>query len=107
MVGLGAIRYQNRVALFHHQLFLGLPRRCPTLPFIIPRMTTKRFMQAVEILAPEDQFIPGVAQSVKANPLPMHDSLQIKAAEYWLKFGDRGFGIIVGRSKPGLLHWGC
>jgi len=69
--------------------------------------TANQFMQPVDILAPSDQFIPGVAQFVNTKPLPVEDSLQIKAAEYWLKFGDRGFGIIVGRSKPGLLHWGC
>ena len=51
-------------------------------------------MQSVEILAPEDQFIPGVAQSVKAKSLtiqeapPLKNSLQIKAAEYWLKLGE-------------------
>ncbi len=45
-------------------------------------------MQPVEILAPEDRFIPGVAQSVNAKPLPMQASLQIKAAEYWLKLGE-------------------
>jgi len=45
-------------------------------------------MQPVEILAPSDQFIPGVAQPVKAKPLPIQDSLQVKAAEYWLKLGE-------------------
>jgi hypothetical protein len=45
-------------------------------------------MQPVEILAPEDQFIPGVAQSVEVKTLPIRDSLQIKAAEYWLKLGE-------------------
>jgi hypothetical protein len=48
----------------------------------------RRIMQAVEILAPNDQFIHGVAQSGKAKPLPIQDSLQIKAAEYWLKLGE-------------------
>jgi hypothetical protein len=47
-----------------------------------------RFMQPVEILAPEDQFIPGVAQSVNVKPTTIQDSLQIKAAEYWLKLGE-------------------
>lgn len=45
-------------------------------------------MQPVEILAPEDRFVPGVAQSVNGKLLPMQDSLQIKAAEYWLKLGE-------------------
>jgi hypothetical protein len=45
-------------------------------------------MQTVEILAPNDQFIPGVAPSVNAKPLTIQDSLQIKAAEYWLKLGE-------------------
>ena len=48
----------------------------------------KKFMQPVSILAPNDQFIPGVAQSVKAKSLTIQDSLQIKAAEYWLKLGE-------------------
>jgi hypothetical protein len=47
-----------------------------------------RFLQAVEVLVPNDQFIPGVAQSVKARTLAIQDSLQIKAAEYWLKLGE-------------------
>jgi len=48
----------------------------------------KRVMQSVQILAPNDQFVPGVAQSVKGKTLIMQDSLQIKAAEYWLKLGE-------------------
>ena len=48
----------------------------------------KKFMQPVSILAPNDQFIPGVAPSVNAKPLPIQDSLQIQAAEYWLKLGE-------------------
>jgi hypothetical protein len=48
----------------------------------------QRFMQPVEILALNDQFIPGVAQSGNAKPLPIQDSFQIKAAEYWLKLGE-------------------
>ena len=38
------------------------------LPFIIPHMNNT-IMQPVEILAPEDQFVPGVAQSVKVKTL--------------------------------------
>jgi hypothetical protein len=45
----------------------------------------KPIMQAVDILAPENQSVPGVAPSVNAKPLTIQDSLQIKAAEYWLK----------------------
>jgi hypothetical protein len=48
----------------------------------------QRFLPAVEILAPNDQFIPGVAQSVKRRSFTIQDSLQIKAAEYWLKLGE-------------------
>ena len=51
-------------------------------------MNTKQFIQPVEILAPEDQFVPGVAQSVKGRSLTIQDSLLIKAAEYWLKLGE-------------------
>ena len=51
-------------------------------------------MQAVQILVPNDQIVPGVAQSVKPKTLtiqeapPLKNSLQIKAAEYWLKLGE-------------------
>jgi len=42
-------------------------------------------MRPVDILAPEDQFGPGVALSGKGRNLAIQDALQIKAAEYWLK----------------------
>ena len=45
-------------------------------------------MQPVNILAPNAQVVPGVAQSLKAKTLTLHDALQIKAAEYWLKLGE-------------------
>jgi len=45
-------------------------------------------MPAVEILAPNDQSVPGIAQSLKGRNLASQDSLQIKAAEYWLKLGE-------------------
>ncbi|MCX6923044.1 MAG: hypothetical protein NT154_07530 [Verrucomicrobia bacterium] len=57
-------------------------------------MKIKRFMPPVEILAPKAQSAPGVVQSGKAKPLPIQEtpplknSLQIKAAEYWLKLGE-------------------
>jgi hypothetical protein len=50
-------------------------------------MKTKQLMNAVQNLAPNDPFIPGVAQSVTGRPLTMQDSLPIKAAEYWLELG--------------------
>jgi hypothetical protein len=50
--------------------------------------TKQRVRQPVDIPAPNAQFVPGVAQSVKAKPLTIQDSLQIKAAEYWLKLGE-------------------
>jgi hypothetical protein len=77
------------------------------LPAIIPRMNKKlRIMQAVEILAPNDQFIPGVAQSVNAKPLTIQDSLQIKSAEYWLKLGEADQAL---RELKGLSSrsWKC
>jgi hypothetical protein len=64
------------------------------LPFTIPRMKAKHFMQPVEILATNDQCVPEGAQSVKGRTLtmqeapPLKNSLQIKAAEYWLKLGE-------------------
>jgi hypothetical protein len=51
-------------------------------------MKAKYFMRPVDILAPIDQFAPGVAQAGKGRNLPMQDSLQINAAEYWLKLGE-------------------
>jgi hypothetical protein len=48
----------------------------------------KKIMQSVSILAPNDQFVPGVAQSAKGRTLTIQDSVQIKAAEYWLKLGE-------------------
>ena len=45
-------------------------------------------MQSVQILAPNDQFVPGVAQSMKPKTLTIQYSLQIKAAEYWLELGE-------------------
>jgi len=68
---------------------LGLLHKSPTLPSTFLRMNKKqRFMRTVEILVPNDQFIPGAAQSVKGKTLTIQDSLQIKAAEYWLKLGE-------------------
>ena len=48
----------------------------------------KGIMQSVNILAPKEQFISGVAQPVKGRPLAIYDAIQIKAAEYWLKLGE-------------------
>jgi hypothetical protein len=50
--------------------------------------TANQFMRPVNILEPSDQFIPCVAESVKPKTLTIQDSLQIKAAEYWLKLGE-------------------
>jgi hypothetical protein len=65
-----------------------------------------RIMQAVEILAPNDQFIPGVAQSVNAKPLTIQDSLQIKAAEYWLKLGQAAQALKELEKLPSRT-WKC
>jgi hypothetical protein len=63
-------------------------------------MKTKRFMQPVEILAPEARFIPGVAQSAQRKALTMQDSLQIKAAEYWLELGVEILEMWLGAQNP-------
>ena len=69
-------------------------------------------MQPVEILAPEDRFVPGVAQSVKAKTLPMQEapplknSLQIKAAEYWLKLGEADQALRELEALPSGI-WKC
>ncbi len=66
----------------------------------------KKFMQPVNILAPSDQFIPGVAPSVKAQPLTIQDSLQIKAAEYWLKLGEADKALRELEALPSR-SWKC
>jgi len=63
-------------------------------------------MQPVEILAPKDQSIPGVAQSVKVKTLPIHDSLPIKAAEYWLKLGEADQALRDLEALPSRI-WKC
>jgi hypothetical protein len=66
----------------------------------------QRFMKPVEILAPNDQFVPGVAQSVKVKTLPIQDSLQIKAAEYWLKLGEADQALRELEALPSR-SWNC
>jgi len=66
----------------------------------------QRFMQRVEILVPSDQFIPGVAQSVKPKTLTIQDSLQIKAAEYWLKLGEADQALRELEVLPSRI-WKC
>jgi hypothetical protein len=57
-----------------------------------PRMKTEnQFMQAVKIKAPDDQSALQHHQSRQPPSnelLPIHDALQVKAAEYWLKLGE-------------------
>jgi hypothetical protein len=69
-------------------------------------MKANHFMRPVEILAPEDQFIPGVAQSGKAKPPTIQDSLPIKAAEYWLKLGEADQALRELEALP-LGIWKC
>jgi hypothetical protein len=69
-------------------------------------MKTRPFMQPVEILVPNDQFIPGVDQSVNAKPLIIQDSLQIKAAEYWLKLGEADQALRELKALPSR-SWKC
>jgi hypothetical protein len=66
----------------------------------------QRFMQPVEILVPNHQFIPGVAQSVKPKTLTIQDSLQIKAAEYWLKLGEADQALRELEALPSKV-WTC
>ncbi len=63
-------------------------------------------MQAVEILAPEDPSIPGLAQSGKRKTLTIRDSLQIKAAEYWLKLGEADQALKEMEALPSR-SWKC
>jgi hypothetical protein len=69
-------------------------------------MKTMHFMNTVEILAPEDRFIPGVAQSVKPTTLTIQDSLQIIAAEYWLKLGEADQVLRELEALPSKI-WTC
>jgi hypothetical protein len=66
----------------------------------------KKVMRPVEILAPHAQVVHGVARSVKARTLTLQDSLQIKAAEYWLKLGEADQAL---RELEGLpsRSWKC
>jgi hypothetical protein len=66
----------------------------------------KKIMQLVNILAPNDQVIPGVAQSVKGRTLTIQDSLQIKAAEYWLKLGEADQALKELEALPSRI-WKC
>jgi hypothetical protein len=74
------------------QLFLALPRRCPTPPAKLAGMklkTENQFMQPVEMKVPKKRFQAQVHQAPqRPNLLPINDALQIKAAEYWLKLGE-------------------
>jgi hypothetical protein len=65
-----------------------------------------QFTQPVEILALEDQFISGVAPSVNVKTLPIQDSLQIKAAEYWLKLGEADQALKELEKLPSRI-WKC
>jgi hypothetical protein len=50
-----------------------------------------QFMRAFQIQVLDDQSTPEQHQSRQPPPnevLPIHNALQIKAAEYWLKFGE-------------------
>jgi hypothetical protein len=69
-------------------------------------MKTKPSMQPVEILEPSDQFIPGVARSVKPETLTIQDSIQIKAAEYWLKLGEADQALRELEALPSR-SWNC
>ena len=71
-----------------------------------PMKTANQFMQPVEILAPNDQFIPGVAQSVKPKTLTIQDSLKIKAAEYWQKLGEADQALRELEALPSRI-WKC
>jgi hypothetical protein len=69
-------------------------------------MKTKPFMHAVQIRVPDDRFIPGVAPSVNVRPLTIQDSLQIKAAEYWLKLGEADQALRELENLPSKV-WTC
>jgi hypothetical protein len=66
----------------------------------------RRFIQSAQKLAPHAQLIPGVAQSVKVKILPIQDSLQIKAAEYWLKLGEADQALRELEALPSR-SWRC
>jgi hypothetical protein len=61
----------------------------------------QRIMQAVNILAPNDQFIPQVHST-----MPIKDAIQIKAAEYWLKLGEADEALKELEALPSR-SWKC
>jgi len=63
---------------------LGLDRFCPTLPATIARMNTK----LMQVRQPNDRFTVPIIKGPGAEVLPMKDTLQVKAAEFWLKMGE-------------------
>jgi hypothetical protein len=66
----------------------------------------KTIMRAVHTLAPDNQFVPGVAQSGKGRNLTIQDALQIKAAEYWLKLGEADQALKELEALP-TRSWKC
>ena len=69
-------------------------------------MKAKYFMRPVDILAPIDQFAPGVAQAGKGRNLTIQDALQINAAEYWLKLGEADQALRELEALPSR-SWKC
>jgi len=65
--------------------------------------TENEFMQAVPIQVPASQFIPQVHPPTQ---LPLHDALQIKAAEYWLKLGEADLALRELEKLP-TRSWKC
>jgi hypothetical protein len=70
--------------------FGGVPHGCPTPTARIARMKAAiQFMQMIPIQVPDDhQFSLPIHQVPQPPPnevLPIHEAIQIKAAEYWLK----------------------
>jgi hypothetical protein len=64
-------------------------------------MKTKQFMQ-VQIQVPDN---PQVHQTQQPN-LPIHDAIQIKAAEYWLKLGEADQALRELEALP-TRTWKC
>jgi hypothetical protein len=68
-----------------------------------------QFMQTVRIQVPEDQFTLHVHQVPRRAPnevLRIHDALQIKAAEYWLKLGEADRALKELEALPSEI-WKC
>ena len=100
------LRHSSNQASFPATTFFALPPQMSNALPHNPAHENKRFMQPVKILAPNAQFNPGVAQSGNGKALTIQASVQIKAAEYWLKLGEADQALRELEALPSRF-WKC